>query len=345
MSVEFLIGADPELFVRDRDGNLVSAFGMIPGTKESPHEVEGGAVQVDGMALEFNINPANNFKDFNKNITSVLAQLKEMIPNGYTFDFSPVAEFGKEYIDKQPDMAKELGCNPDFNAHRNGPNEKPSADYPFRTASGHIHIGWTAGQDIDIPEHIEACRMAVSQLDATIGLAARRWDWDKKRSSMYGKFGCYRPKPYGVEYRTLSNTWVGFEDRREAVFSISMEAMEKLLTGKRLYEKWFIPDFDIYVDRGEWATLVYWAQKNMAGFKGLKNWQRIGPQEIVNEPRKSRSLDDIIGNVGWNNAIHDAFIAGQPAPIPVAIGNNAVLVDMEIEEDFEPFEGFVEDGE
>lgn len=330
MSVEFLIGADPELFVRDRNNNLVSAFGMIPGTKESPHEVEGGAVQVDGMALEFNINPANNFKEFNKNIESVLAQLKEMIPEGYSFDFSPVAEFGKEYIDAQPDMAKELGCNPDFNAHTGTPNEKPNVDYPFRTASGHIHIGWTAGQDIDVPEHIEACRMAVSQLDITIGLAARRWDKDTKRSSMYGKFGCYRPKPYGVEYRTLSNTWVGDKDRREVVFNVSMEAMELLLTGKRLYEKYYIPDFDQYVTRGQFADLNYYANNVLRGFKSYKKWYAMDSK--VENPWK-------IAKIEW-----DAPIIPAPAA-PVAIGAGVLAIQQDFEDELLEMIGFAEPDE
>ena len=28
------------------------------------------------------------------------------------------------------------------------------------------------------------------------------------RKQLYGKAGAYRPKPYGFEYRTLSNFWV-----------------------------------------------------------------------------------------------------------------------------------------
>lgn len=324
MSVEFLIGADPELFVRDRDNNLVSAFGMIPGTKDCPHEVEGGAVQVDGMALEFNINPANNFKDFNKNIVGVLKQLKEMIPEGYSFDFSPVAEFGKDYISKQPEMARELGCNPDFNAHRHGPNEKPDGDYPFRTASGHIHIGWTAGQDIDVPEHIEACKMAVSQLDVTVGLAARKWDRDQKRSTMYGKFGCYRPKPYGVEYRTLSNTWVDDVERRNVVFNTAMEAMEKLLSGKRLYEKYYIPDFDIYVQQNMWRDLDYYANSTMRGFKSYKTWYSMGKTSSPSSLQK----------IAW-----DAILPpGIPIPQAYAAGNAAPAMVVDFEVDAQAFD-------
>ena len=32
------------------------------------------------------------------------------------------------------------------------------------------------------------------------------------RKKLYGKAGAYRPKPYGLEYRSLSNFWV-FDDK------------------------------------------------------------------------------------------------------------------------------------
>lgn len=245
---DITIGADPELWVRDREGNLISAYGMIPGTKECPFEVEGGAVQVDGMALEFNINPSSTFEEFNGNINSVLSSLKKMIPDGYEFDFSPVAEFGKEYIEAQPDEAKELGCNPDFSAYTGLPNPKPDTNYPFRTASGHVHIGWTNGQDIDVPEHIEACKMAVMQLDNSLGFAAKIWDKDKVRSKMYGNWGAFRPKHYGVEYRTPSNVWVRDEEYRKIVFDISMQAIKSLLEGRRFYDSTYAPDMNMYKD-------------------------------------------------------------------------------------------------
>lgn len=255
--INFLIGADPEVFVRDPNGNLVSGYGMIPGTKDSPFKVEHGAVQVDGMALEFNIDPASTFKEFNRNINAVVKQLTEMLPPGHTLDFIPVADFGQEYIDAQPEEARLLGCNPDFNAYTHEPNPMPSGDYGFRTASGHIHIGWTNDQDIEVPEHLEACRMAVKQLDVTIGSAQRIWDHDVRRSRMYGKMGAHRPKPYGVEYRTLSNTWVNDEDRRRLVFDMAMASMERLMEGQRIYEDWFMGDMDYDINRGYWPNVYY----------------------------------------------------------------------------------------
>lgn len=291
MSVEFLIGADPELFVRDRDGNLVSAYGMIPGTKSDPFEVEGGAVQVDGMALEFNINPAKTADEFNNNIVNVLRQLKEMIPAGYEFDFSPVAEFGKDYIQSQPEEARELGCDPDFNAYTGKANPKPNVDYPFRTASGHIHIGWTSAQDINVQEHIEACHMAVKQLDCILGLPSRRWDKDRTRATMYGKFGAYRPKHYGVEYRTLSNTWVNHEDRRRFVFNAAQSSMKELVTGVRIYDNYYIPDFDRYIEVGNFSDISYYARQILKSRESIyQDWLNINEVATANPFDKKEEI-------------------------------------------------------
>src|SRR5688572_15153592 len=132
--MDILIGADPELFVK-KDGKAVSAFNLIEGTKHNPQQVDGGAVQVDGMALEFNITPSASKNEFKDNIHRVLSQLRAMVPREYEFDFSSVAHFDPDYIANQPEDAKRLGCDPDFNAWAGGtPNPMPDAGKSFRTA-------------------------------------------------------------------------------------------------------------------------------------------------------------------------------------------------------------------
>ena len=54
---KILVGCDPEVFVK-QNGVFKSAFGLIKGDKKNPQKIRNGAVQVDGMALEFNIDPA-----------------------------------------------------------------------------------------------------------------------------------------------------------------------------------------------------------------------------------------------------------------------------------------------
>ena len=243
--MELKIGCDPELWIFDKKlGKIISAHGLFPGTKAEPYAVTHGAVQVDGMAAEFNINPASSAEEFTFYVLSVLKDLRDLIKQhnpdlDFDFVFSPVAEFGKEYIDAQPLEAKQLGCTPDFNAYEDGAmNPTPDAEMPFRTASGHIHIGWGTDYDIKDPEHIEACCMMSKQMDQYVGgaITATGDDTEFKRRELYGKAGAFRPKSYGVEYRTPSNVWLRDAEWIEAVFTRTKNAFNELLDGYRAYE-------------------------------------------------------------------------------------------------------------
>ena len=178
---QILVGADPEVFVR-QNGGFVSAHGLIEGNKDRPQKVNRGAVQVDGMALEFNIDPAKDTDEFVLNITTVFEQLKLMVPN-HEIAVVPVADFSLDYIRQQPREARELGCNPDFDAYTGTVNQKPQAERPMRTAAGHVHIGW--GEDM--AGHEEQARSATIQMDFYLGLPSLFYDDDVRRRSMYGK--------------------------------------------------------------------------------------------------------------------------------------------------------------
>jgi hypothetical protein len=233
---DFKIGADPEFFVA-RKGKPVSAHGMVPGNKKQPMKVNKGAVQVDGMALEFNIDPASTQEEFVNNLDTVLKTILEMVP-GYDMFDQPVAEFGAEYIRKQPEEAKMLGCEPDYNAYTKAANPRPDADTPFRTASGHIHIGWTNNIDPHDPGHFEACCTLSKMLDLRLGVPSLIWDQDKKRRQLYGQPGCFRPKPYGMEYRVLSNAWLNpkLPHLRNFVYGETVNAVKDLFDKEEAYD-------------------------------------------------------------------------------------------------------------
>lgn len=237
--MKVLIGADPEVFVKSKaTGEFVSAHGLIPGTKAKPHPVPDGAVQVDGMALEFNINPASSEDEFVRNIQSVLSTLKGMVPD-YDVVIESTATFSKEAVAGLPKEALELGCEPDLNVYTEEENPRPVVPEGefFRTAAGHIHIGWTEGMDVDDPDHREACFMLGKQLDLYVGAGSRFFDADQKRRSLYGKGGAIRIKPYGMEYRTLSNAWLTDERYMRWVYQAVVKAFEDLVEGKNGSEK------------------------------------------------------------------------------------------------------------
>lgn len=234
--LDLKFGADPEVFVKlKRQKNFVSAHGLVSGTKDEPFKVDKGAVQVDGMALEFNIDPAENQKEFSQNIKTVMKILGEMVPD-HKLVPSPTADFDPEYLASQPYEALELGCDPDFNAYDDGkPNPRPDGNVNFRTGAGHIHIGWCEGVDITNPDHLEACMTVVKQLDWSLGLLATKYDTDERRRSLYGNWGAFRPKPYGVEYRVLSNAWLKSPKLVKWVYNTAYKAIQDLYKGEHRY--------------------------------------------------------------------------------------------------------------
>lgn len=233
---KILVGCDPEVFVK-KNGIFQSAFGLIAGDKKNPQKVDKGAVQVDGMALEFNIDPAASEAEFLMNVQDVFNIMKRMVPE-FEVVAVPVADFDQAYLSAQPKEALELGCDPDFNAWTRQANPRPDGERPMRTASGHVHIGWTENESKEDGNHIHRCELIAKQLDFHLGLPSLFYDGDKRRREMYGKAGAYRPKPYGVEYRTLSNAWLNSEELIKWVYRATQRGVETAMNGIFLHEKY-----------------------------------------------------------------------------------------------------------
>lgn len=202
----FKLGCDPEIFLRNAAGALVASCDKIGGTKEMPRPLpigEGFAVQEDNVAIEFNVPPASSSVEFQGNITSVMNFLRNQIADiGLQLTNESAALFPPEEL-VYP-AAQEFGCDPDFNAWLNGrANPRPKAvDKTLRSAGGHVHIG----MDV-LPERDDALRL-IKLMDLYCSVPAVRMDNGILRKELYGKAGAFRFKPYGLEYRTMSNFWV-----------------------------------------------------------------------------------------------------------------------------------------
>lgn len=206
MSSKITLGADPEIFLQDAAANLISAVGRIGGTKTRPKPLpigKGFAVQEDNVAIEYNIPPSQDEASFVKNINRAMSYLlKSVGKQGLSFNKASAALFPLDQL-KDP-AAQRFGCDPDFNAWRGGQrNPPPSAPDPtLRSAGGHVHVGAKFDDEQDIIEFVKRCDLFLAVpsviLDPTGG----------DRRMLYGAPGSYRVKPFGCEYRTLSNFWI-----------------------------------------------------------------------------------------------------------------------------------------
>lgn len=238
----FKIGCDPEFFLK-KDGKFISAHDRVPGTKEKPHPLPGGGhVQADGLAVEFNIPASSTKRAFVNNIKQALVDIRqEFFKNDkdIEFSFSPVALFDLSYFKTLPEYALELGCEPDFNAYSGGKvNPRPSTSKPMRTGSGHIHVGYLSGDDMvegipsESPEHMDDCVLLSMAMDANFMLNKSIWDGDVERASLYGRPGCFRPKKYGMEYRSPSNSWLNYPDMWPWIFDATEAAVDSVKSGE-----------------------------------------------------------------------------------------------------------------
>lgn len=223
-----LVGCDPEMFLVDREtGTPVPAVGLIPGTKEEPFPVPHGAIQVDGLACEINIDPASSFTEFNDNLTSVLATLEGMIPANLTFSHASTIVFPEEALAKLPEKALVLGCDPDWNAYTLEPNPHPERPVPgFSTAAGHVHFGIGVFEDWKTEQHIAQIARFIKAMDRFVGTRSVAIDPDPQRRNLYGKAGAFRPKKYGGEYRTPSNGWIWTEKGRRTIWDATHKALD-----------------------------------------------------------------------------------------------------------------------
>jgi hypothetical protein len=151
-----------------------------------------------------------------------------MLPKGHKLVCVPTATFTEKRWADVPDSAKVLGCSPDFNAWTRTVNPPPQGVEGVRYAGGHIHAGWTENAETDDKSYVRACVDLVRQLDWYVGLWSVTQDPDIGRRSTYGQAGAMRFKPYGVEYRTLSNFWLRDEDTMLQMWNRLQEAVNQM---------------------------------------------------------------------------------------------------------------------
>lgn len=226
-----VLGCDPEVFVLDKNtGKHVPAHGLINGTKNEPLKVEHGMVQVDGLALEFGIDPAASKKEFIDRIKSVMKTLQGMLPKHLELDVRSVVTFESELLKGLPEEALELGCDPDYNGYTGLKNPRPKLPNPsMRSAGGHVHIGWDTGLDRLHSKHLLACSALAVELDYYLCVPSLSWDSDDLRRKIYGSPGAFRPKSYGMEYRSLSNQWLMSEELMSFVYDNTILAVNRVI--------------------------------------------------------------------------------------------------------------------
>lgn len=236
------IGTDPEVFITNNN-QVVSAIGLIGGTKKKPYLVNEGGLQEDNVLAEFNIDPCFNEDEFSDRIDKVLHQLEERIGENYSTLIKPSHIFDESiFLDEK---ALSFGCNPDINCWSKKANKAPNgAKTTLRTAGGHVHIGY------DSPKPLISFKIAQS-CDIYLGIPSVLLDKDVRRRELYGKAGACRIKRYGVEYRTLSNFWLKNDQLKKWVFRNSVKACKNYNIVDDILQNYSVSDIQNIINNSE----------------------------------------------------------------------------------------------
>lgn len=230
--INITLGADPEIFLEDLHGNLVSSDGIVTGTKSNPFSLgrDGYFVQQDNVALEFNIPPAASCQEFVNALQWSMAKITDDVERLNLRPKISAAEiFPTQQLMSQAAMV--FGCEPDFNAWKHGIiNPRPAAsNSALRSCGGHVHVGIN---DIIPKSFIERMRLThrfVQCQDLFLGVPSVMLDTDTMRRDLYGKAGCYRltyHSPIAWEYRVLSNFWLKSQSLMTWVYTQTLRAIE-----------------------------------------------------------------------------------------------------------------------
>ncbi len=218
-SLGIMLGSDPEIFVANQEGRIVSGIDLIPGDKKDPYPItdKGHFIQVDNIAWEFNIPPCDTAESFSDNIKFVLDSLSTNAAE-HGLVLSEKASEVIEESELQDPRALVFGCDPDFNAYTMSDTPMPDNTTKLRCVGGHVHIGY---ENPNVDDTIRIVKM----FDLMVVLPSSLKDPDTRRRELYGKPGAFRFKNFGVECRALSNYWIHNEENRKWIFEQTTNAV------------------------------------------------------------------------------------------------------------------------
>jgi len=177
---KFSIGADPELFLQNSQGQFKSVIGLLGADKWNPRKLSevGHAVLEDNVAVEFNIPPCTTFEDFKKEIQATMRMVKAILPAELHYNQGSAVSFPESELNCE--AAWKFGCEPDFNAWTIEENPKPHAkDKNLRSCGGHIHVG----SDLAVADPVNTIRA----MDLYLGVPSVVLDKGMLRRMLYGK--------------------------------------------------------------------------------------------------------------------------------------------------------------
>lgn len=212
-------GSDPE-FMLLLNGEHVSAIPLVPGTAEERYNKNGHSFYWDNVLAECAIAPGTGHDEAIENFRSCFKTYAEIVA-----PCRLVTQASADYPDSQlqDKKCRIAGCAKDYCVYT-GKQKKPPKNIiektSLRTGGGHIHLGQRSGV---LHEDTWESWITVYMLDLFVGVPSLFMDHDPtsgRRREVYGQAGRYRPKSYGMEYRSLGNFWLSSPELVKLIFEM-----------------------------------------------------------------------------------------------------------------------------
>lgn len=215
------IGCDAEFFLLDKEGEPLSAEGLIGGSKWDKLQFDEYTLEEDGLSVELGITPATTAEQYSKRIAKAL---KHVTGEGYNVSLNASEKFSE--LMRNTPQGIESGCMPSFNAITQSVNPQVYLrDDEYRYAGYHQHIGLGKKEDDWIKDYDP--EKLVYSFEYHVGIPYLKMDNDTRRVKKFGMPGSFRIKPYGVEVRSLSSRWLFSDKHRKNIFNGTMRAAKE----------------------------------------------------------------------------------------------------------------------
>ena len=232
------LGCDPEFFFM-KNGQVIGSEKVLPKNGIPDGCGYGGKTIIDGVQAELNPVSSNCRESLAYQIFICFNSLKKRLEEtGATVAAESIVDISQKELESLSKGSRLFGCAPSVNIYNENKDKtsKISANpttYLKRSAGGHIHLGNAiAGYIVENSQKAIAVEKALKEmpevmvpiLDIIVGntcVLLDRNEGNVERRKNYGRAGEYRLKPYGIEYRTLSNFWLRSYSLFSLVFALA----------------------------------------------------------------------------------------------------------------------------
>ena len=196
-------------------------------------ETEHGLIFADGASWELNPHAANvpTLLDNIQGLLGTSLQVKRDLSRGdrpIDMPVTPSQGFDLEMLAVwNDDQLMQFGCDPDESIWPRDvdPSTVDAATHNTRYFGGHIHLGHPVENPAEFYADMDNIHRMIVLADGLLGGAGTILDMYSAsggyhRRRVYGQPGVYRLQPHGIEYRTISNSWL--MSRKYAKYTLTL---------------------------------------------------------------------------------------------------------------------------